>query len=214
MTMALEEGEIDEEEVEQQQPASEMSSKNKKSPVNGHDSEASNDSFRSNDSSGKKRKLTTTHVNSSKYNSKKNKKQHHHHHKISQSDQADVFDLSQGGDRDDRVIPTVVTSSLMSINTNKSSMSSWSTPLSKTEAQKPSNTAGAAGVKSGPISLFDLVINPSTDLLKTSSSNGSNFLDPIITEKENNKSKQAWVIIFEEKKTRKPTKTYKQFSVS
>ena len=61
-----------------------------------------------------------------------------------------------------------------------SSSSSWSAP-------KSSNTAVTAAVKTGPISLFDLFKNTGDNLAQSADNGATSFVDPIITEKENNK---------------------------
>jgi hypothetical protein len=59
------------------------------------------------------------------------------------------------------------------------------TPSSSWSAPKSSNTAAAA--KTGPISLFDLFKNTGDNLVQSADNGAASFVDPIITEKENNK---------------------------
>jgi hypothetical protein len=189
----LEDGEIDEEEIElttenNTKKLSPIAKSNSLSPKNlinnnsnnhenGGDDE--NDDIRSINSVNNKRKLK----DSNNYN-----RNHKKIHKYDFNNLNDSNNSDENGhfeDRDDRTINNSNNNnnnsnlnSLMSINTNgknlTSSISSWSTPLSKNDL-KPSNNK--------PVSLFDLVINPAN----------INVADPIITEKENKINKNKLV---------------------
>lgn len=193
----LEDGEIDEEEIEftndnnntkKSSPSAKSNSLSPKNLINNnninnnkYDDDENDDDNRSTHSvtNNNKRKLKE----SNSYNHRNNKKMHkfEYNNNLNDSNNSE----NENGhyeDRDDRAISNNNSNlnSLMSINTNghknhASSISSWSTPLSKNDLTKSNNTSSS----NKPVSLFDLVINPAN----------INVSDPIITEKENKLNK-------------------------